>query len=52
MGLYPKRNGCEQHCIAASHGWFKRRQTIDLLKNGIIPHFFDNPDLKIYVCEW
>ncbi|XP_065056698.1 uncharacterized protein LOC135684922 [Rhopilema esculentum] len=52
VGLYPKRTGCEQHCIATSHGWFKRRQTIDLLKNGIVPHFYDNPDLKIYVCEW
>ena len=52
VGPLPKETGLEQHCIATSSVWFKRRQTIDLLKNGIVPDFYDNPDLMIYICEW
>jgi len=51
-GPYPPEADRRSNCIATSFDWFKRVQIVDLLENGVVPHMFDNPDLKIYACEW
>eukprot|EP00794_Sanderia_malayensis_P002849 gene2849-3295_t len=40
-----------QHCIATSHKWFRRSQTVDMYEHGFQAHMFQRP-VQIYVCEW